>query len=197
LGLCVYKFNLVVPLVPLALLLHLRWKALGGFFTTAITAALISVWLVPPSAYLALLRELPVLFPTTKLGGLRGWLLAVHLESLYLPLALVGLVLVAVLIRKIDFQYAFCTALIAGLLLGYQSAWYDLTILVIPMGVLWHRQPNLLFLGLLQCVPLWFLWQPSIQVVTEAMLLVPVVSLPTGKLTAFSGSNRIPLEIRN
>lgn len=173
LGLCAYKFNLFV-LVPFVLIAHRRWKALMVMAASVTVEAGVSALLASPSSYVAILRG-QTNDPTVnaRLAGLRGLLVHVpHHEFWYPPLAILGLIAVLYLIRRLPLREGFCVALIGALLLGYKTAWYDCTLLIISFTTLLATTPRgfkPLLYALLLFAPIWIF---QADVVAESALLV-------------------------
>jgi hypothetical protein len=138
LALCAYKFNLIL-FFPLVLLVKARWSALISLVSGVSIAAFASAMLAPASSYLALLRTIPRITIGISFGGLHGVAIGLGNEWWYFPAAAAAGMFCVFLIYKLPMLEAFCVAIVAALLLGYHAAWYDCTLLVIPIAVAFQK----------------------------------------------------------
>lgn len=157
-GLGLFKFQLIIPLV-FVLALWGKTRLLRGFLVTAAVLALVSVAIVGWEGALryplyawsvvsnpgfggAPLRQLPSLqgllggWPLWNRAGWRGQL------SLWLCSA-VPLIILAALTK--DFQQpelrrlSFAYALVTALLVAYSTSTYDLSLLLVPLALVWDH----------------------------------------------------------
>jgi hypothetical protein len=142
LALCAIKFHIFI-LVPLAILLHRKWRMLQGWLTGAGILTAISFiaagwnW---PSAYLNAIGNPEMNAFPEQMTTLRSVLFDAHLDSPW-AMALSGL-LIALLFayaaaNVADFETAFALAIIGGLLICYHAYMQDcmLMLLVYPLLV--------------------------------------------------------------
>lgn len=192
LALGLFRFQLVVPIV-LVLALWGRRKAALGFLTVAsalvLSSAAIVGWgtLIQYPGYLwlwtsspGLGRTPPSLLPSLY-GLVTGWQQTDRVHGLLLALVLIGsvsLLVSTVRLRKLAnsrqfFSLCFACAILAAVLVGYNTSTYDLVLLALPIAVIaayaWQRSRarNLRYLVLpaipLLISPVWFVigikWQ--------------------------------------
>lgn len=199
LGLCAYKFNLLF-LVPFVLVAHRRWKALGAMAGAIGAEAAISALLASPGSYVAILRAVGGAHNLGNLfGGLRGLLILLDCEKWFAPLAVVGLVACIYLIFRLPLREGFCIALAGALLLGYKSAWYDRSLLIIPFAILiatCGRTLRIAVYALLLLAPLWMfaVGLPLNVVVETGLLLVFALGRYEKGDTLLTGA-RVPAEV--
>ncbi|MBI5281384.1 MAG: DUF2029 domain-containing protein [Candidatus Solibacter usitatus] len=177
LALTLYKFNLFL-LIPVYLLMKRRYRALAAYCAAGAALALASAALEPPRVYLALLPHIErytIGFSPHTMFGLRGLCAALGAGALY-PLAALALAAATLYAaRRLDFHLGFGAVVAAGILCAYHSAWYDATVLVLPLGLslggggrllrslaillliapLWNAAPALLTCGLLAFLALY------------------------------------------
>ena len=188
LGICAYKFNLIL-LVPVALIAHRRWKAVATLVAAVAIEAATSALMVSPRAYVGLLRHLSE--PGTegvKIAGLRGVLVAVHHPQWFAPLATVALVACICVIYRLPLREAFCVAITGALLFGYKTAWYDCTLLVLPLAILiatGGRALRVVVSALLVVAPLWLIASDiPLNVVVETGILLVFAARPNAVWSA-------------
>jgi hypothetical protein len=173
LGLCFYKFNLVL-LLPLVLLLHSRWKALFATLTVVMAILVSSSLLVPVDEYLRALRSASAISPKMVFGGLHGTLLLIHLPWLFAPIAVLGIGTSTYFMWRLPLREALCVGITGILLFGYYVTLYDCTLLAIPIAVIWNEvsgRGKLVLLGALHALFLWFLGLAFAQVALELTIL--------------------------
>jgi glycopeptide antibiotics resistance protein len=159
LGLCCYKFNLIL-LIPVALLVQKQWRGLLSFSATIVLAAAVSLAITPLGQYLSLLRSNWRLAANPQYEGLKLVLFASHGLQAYVPIALVLGILCACYMRCLSVEGSLALAIVAGLFLSPQSAWYDLTILLIPIAIMWRfssARMQFAIFGLMCATPVWLL----------------------------------------
>jgi len=132
-GLCVFKYQLAVPMFVLMLVSSRQWRFAAGFFTTSLSAALVSVAITGwggVGAYVQLTHDLqyfrPWLFTASSMPNLRG-LIAANLVGIIandpLFLLVVGLSAMLFLVAAIFcWKFRAANAAEANLLFAFQLA---------------------------------------------------------------------------
>lgn len=181
LAVCCYKFNLFL-LMPLYLAAAGRWKLLRYVAGGGAALAAASSWLASPRAYvdyLQRIREMSVGFDASTMPGLRA--LSGGSAVVYAAAALGVAVLVWRAGRRLGPIEGFAVALSGSLLAAPHVAYYDLTLLIIPMGVAFRsggRVAKAAAFILLVGVPLWLLPRYWVAGAAVALFLGLVQSLP-------------------
>lgn len=154
---CLCKFNLVL-LVPFLLLLHRRYRALVCFAIGGVFIAGVSAALTPAREYVTAVidaqRKTTGFFPV----GLRGFSVAIGQSWCYPILAAGIFVLCCWLMKRLLLIDAFCVAITGALLISPYITWYDSTLLVLPIAVVFARSGpavRVACLAVLVAVPLW------------------------------------------
>jgi len=157
LGLGLFRFHLVLPLV-LILLLQKRTKAIFGFLMVAITLGFISIAVVGWHGALAYpgqvwqmeraMEQHQTIFPL-RMANIRGLLASLlptasKLESTVL-IAVLSLALIFFAVRKwktttlAEFDLGFSLCVVVTVLVGYHTLAYDLSLLLLPITLtLYH-----------------------------------------------------------
>ena len=135
---CLYKYNLIL-LVPLLLVLKRRFRALASFAITGALLAGASVALASPRQYLDVLVNIRKLVPNFSPVGLRGVAALAGVSWSYPLLAIVVLLVCVWLMRQLPIRESFCIAIVGMLLISPHVAWYDSTLLLIPISLLLSR----------------------------------------------------------
>ncbi len=184
LGLALFRFTLVLPIVGL-LLLWKRWRFVGAFALSSASVLLFSFWLVGVGQmrlYSRHLLSLGALAPQEagyysltyalpRMMNIRGFFLNV-VQNAHIGLActlissFILLIWVAWAGHTFERTQQFVLAIAFSVLVSYHMFIYDLTILLIPMAAaleminhkLWRPQAAVL-LPLLG-VPITYLWKP-------------------------------------
>jgi Glycosyltransferase family 87 len=142
LGLAVFRFQIVAPIV-LCLLLWRRWRVVIGCATTAMCAVVLSVAVAGFWPYvrtvlgLSLRPELDYLQPAARMPNLRGlihslgggdWIVLVA------SFTVLGLTVLAG--RRCQLQQQLCLAISVAALVSYHGFIHDLSVLFIPLAYL-------------------------------------------------------------
>ena len=154
LGLGLFKFNLIIPIV-LVLLFGRKPRFAAGFFLTALILFLISISLLgwkevfQYPTYLWDISHMSGMgvIPPQNMSNLRGLLTLglgrfcsqTSMDVIYALLAMCGIVFIAMFSNRTgarNFASTFSLALIAALFLSTYSASYDWTLLLLPVLVL-------------------------------------------------------------
>ncbi len=174
LAVCTYKFNLLL-LIPVVLVCKARWRTMLSFILGAFSIALASAALTPLSQYVSMLRLIPAQVKGLMLGSIRGVTAAIGHHDWYYPIAFLGLMGCIYLIWKLPMKEGFCVAIVGALLFGYHVAWYDCTLLVIPIALAW-RHCGVVFrtvlLALFAFPPAWVRGTQLFEVLAESVLLL-------------------------
>jgi hypothetical protein len=154
---CLYKFNLIF-LIALLLPLQRRYRACVAFGLGALLVAGSSIYLTPVREYATAIteasRRTPGFFPV----GLKGFSAAIGLPGSYPVLALAALGLCLWLMWRLPFRDAFCAAITGALLISPYVAWYDSTLLALPLAAIFARSGlavRVACMVALVAVPLW------------------------------------------
>ena len=169
LGLAVFRFHIVLPVI-MCFLLWRRWNLVAGFLATALPVAVVSVVLAGFWPYVQTLRALSVQ-PAwalhqniSRMPNLRGliqsagggdWL--VVLVSL---LVLAGVVLAG---RERNLQQQLALGITAATLVSYHALVHDLSVLFIPCALLFARKTEsaLLVAGVVFFAPVLLIFAPN------------------------------------
>jgi hypothetical protein len=154
---CLYKFNLVI-LVPLLLLLQRRNRALVSFAAGAALLALVSFSISPIGTYLRTLDEVPRQTPSFHPVGLRGFSYSIGEPSCYSVLVVITLGICCWLMWRLPFREAFAAAITGGLMIVPYVCWYDSTLLIIPLSIIFARASlpvRVACVAMLIAVPAW------------------------------------------
>jgi glycosyl transferase family 87 len=173
-GLCTYKFHLLL-LIPFVLLFKARWRTLLTFAVVGITLFTLSFTIAPLSEYLQTIRMAPSYGIGFTPGGLHGVLVILNHETWYYPLAFAGLAACAYLIWRLPFVDAYSVAITGALVFAYYANWYDYSLLVIPVCVLWHRATKVaraILLALLLYPPAWSRGEQFFQATAGFVILI-------------------------
>jgi hypothetical protein len=135
---CLCKFNLFL-LIPAALLIHRRFKALTSLTIGAVAVAVSSIALVPAGAYLTIILDAPKIAGRFYPAGLRGFSDAIGQPWCYPWLAGAVLLVCCSLISRLPIVEAMCVAVTGSLLVVPYVTWYDSTLLALPVAVVWER----------------------------------------------------------
>lgn len=152
-----YKFNLIL-LLPLLLIIKRRFRALISFGIAAVLLMASSAALASPREYLNLLIDSPKLTPGLWEVGLIGFSRAIGLSWFYPVLAIIVFVLCCWLMTRLPLPESFCVAIVGMLLISPHIAWYDSTLLALPIAVVFARSNTAIRIccfALLIAYPLW------------------------------------------
>lgn len=137
-SLTLYKFGLFL-LLPVALVLQKRYRALAAYMIGAAVLAAGSAWLEDPALYVNTLRNLQdrmYQFDPASVFGLRGLFSGIGLKGGYGIACAVALIpLVLWRMRNCDIEEAFGLSLMAGILSAWYSHYYDAALLILPFGL--------------------------------------------------------------
>lgn len=172
-----FKFHLVVPLA-VVFLFGKRWRLLGGFAVGAILLALVSAaisgweWFRAYPRFLAELAKLPMAgIHPEQMANLRGLGTLLFPPAAWGPLTLIcSLAVLGWAIwscNRAGTEVGFATAMLSATLVSYHLSPHDLSVLLLPMGVVVSRPRT-------AAVPRWLRW---IQVATIAILFLPPLHL--------------------
>lgn len=157
LAVCLCKYNLAI-LVPVVLIAHRRHKALFSFSVAAIAITALSFTLTSLSSYLFAIAhaqsDTAGFFPV----GLRGFSAAIGQPWCYPFLAALFGVATCWLIVKLPLAEGMCVAITGALMTSPYVTWYDSTLLVIPLAILFsYANPVVRWssLAVLVAMPLW------------------------------------------
>ena len=150
LGLCVFKFHLVL-LIPVALLMRRAWRELSGFVATAAALALATLLLggfAGARQYVALLtaNDIERLSPTPeKMVNVHAFLANAGIESPAASLLLGACVAAAGLwiARRGEWPLAFAAMLTASTVMAPHVYGYDLALLAVPLWIAYYRSDSL------------------------------------------------------
>jgi hypothetical protein len=157
LGCCLYKYNLML-LVPLLLIFKHRFRALTSFTVVGGLLAAFSVVLASPNQYFSLLMNIRKLVPESSPVSLFGTAHVGSLPWLYPLSAAVVLIATFWLMVRLPLTEALCIALIGTLLVSPYVAWYDSTLLMLPIAAVLARAGlavRLICLASMIIQPLW------------------------------------------
>jgi hypothetical protein len=170
-----YKFNLIL-LLPLVFVAHSRYRALVSFCICGSLLAGVSALLSPTSTYVRLLKHLPEYdhVPAGLTSAVRIILSAAGLGGLYIPLAVLAAIATFVAIKHLPIQEGYCLAIIACYLFAYKVAWYDATILVIPLVAAFRRDSGAM------AIPALFLLLPVLWILFESGTVIMLLVLYAG-----------------
>lgn len=154
---CLYKYNLIF-LVPVMLLIQRRYRALTGLLIGSLVLTASTLALVPVSAYIQILQTAPALARGFYPVGLRGFMNCIQMPELYPVLAAVVVLLCCWLFTRLDATDAMAAAITGTLMVSPYVNWYDSTLLVIPILVIFSRSEAAIRAAcvvLVLAVPLW------------------------------------------
>jgi hypothetical protein len=151
LSLALIKFQIALP-VALLFLLWRQWRFIAGFLTGTFALTLISILITGPTAFAAYLRSIFFMsrasssaiveprygmFPQ-QMPNLYGFFHAIsHGAAWGLPLTILCSLLV--ILRAATRKPSLPLALLAGLLVSYHLYLYDLTLLLLPISLVFNR----------------------------------------------------------
>src|SRR5262249_1764483 len=185
LGLGVFRFQIVVPII-LCFLLWRRWKVVLGFLITSISAAAVSVAVAGFWPYvhtilgLSLEPELAYLQPTYRMPNIRGFIHSLGGNDWLVLTASVTLLTIAVLAAtRWDLQQQFSLAITTAALVSYHGFVHDLSLLFIPVALLLSRkqQSALLIAGICFFTPSLVAFVPNRSYIGVISVLVLFVFL--------------------
>lgn len=151
------KFNLIF-LIPLLLLLRRRYVAFAWFGIGVALAAGVSITLTPVREYVTAVIDAETKTAGFYPVGLRGFSVAVGQPWCYPVLAVGVFVLCCWLMARLELTDGFCVAIVGGLLISPYVCWYDSTLLVLPITVVFARAGTvvrIVSMVVLAAVPLW------------------------------------------
>lgn len=154
---CLCKFNLVV-LVPILLLLQRRYRAFVSFAVGAVLIAAASMAITPFRAYITAVSDAQSKTAGFYPVGLRGFSVAIGQPWCYPLLAAGVLVVCCWLMRRLPFTEGYCVAILGALLISPYVCWYDSTLLVLPIAVVFAQSGTamrVVCLAVLIAMPLW------------------------------------------
>lgn len=140
LGLCLFRFQNIVPMVTL-LLIWREWRVLKAFAMAGTILALISAAIYDPFGYIAVMRDHAVTqrTPVARMTNLRGLLLdfsPAWTPALTLVTGCLILALVAYYGRQRNLEWRISASVLAASLVSYHFFIHDFSIVVIPLAVL-------------------------------------------------------------
>jgi hypothetical protein len=156
-ALALYKYNVVV-LIPLFLVLQKRYRALAAFAAGAATIIALSFAITPLSTYMETLAEVRSETPDFWPIGLRGFAYSIGHARLYPWLAFAVAVLCCWLMRRLPTTEALAVAVTGSLMIVPYVCWYDCTLLLFPLAVIYSRSGGFIRIGcllVLAAVPAW------------------------------------------
>jgi len=151
LGLALFRFHIIVPIV-VCLLFWRRWKVVTGFLSTALVEAALSVAIAgfwpyvhrvlglsfqPDRAYSPAISRMPTLRGLIHSVGGADWLVLV-----------VSVTVLAMTVRagsKCGLTQQFSLAVTAAVLVSYHGFVYDLSVLLIPLTLLMSKKDESAF----------------------------------------------------
>jgi hypothetical protein len=151
------KFN-VILLVPVMLLLQRRYRALMSFAIGAALVAAASISLTPLAEYFAAVTDAQRKTAGFVPVGLNGLSVTLGQPWCYPVLSAFVLVLCCWLCRRLPVAEAFCVAITGTLLISPYVAWYDSTLLALPLALVFARSgmpTRVACVALLVAYPLW------------------------------------------
>jgi hypothetical protein len=154
---CLCKFNLVV-LVPILLLVHRRYRVFVYFAIGGALVAISSIALTPFREYVMAVDDAQKKTAGFYPVGLRGFGVAIGQPWCYPILAAGVLILCCWLMKRLSLTDGFCVAITGALLISPYVCWYDTTVLVLPIAVVFARSGSAIrvaCLAVLVAVPLW------------------------------------------
>jgi hypothetical protein len=169
LGLAVFRFQIMIPII-VCFLLWRRWKIVLGFSVTALAAALLSLAVAGFRPYvnvifsLSLKPELAYLGPVYRMPNLRGLIHSLGGSESMILLASLAILAVTVMAgRGRELQQQLACAVAAAALIGYHAFVYDLSILLIPLALLIGNRQNssLVITGICFLTPTLFMFAPD------------------------------------
>jgi hypothetical protein len=144
LGLAVFRFQIVVPII-LCMLFWRRWKIVLGFSITALSAATVSLLIAGFWPYvntvlrLSLQPEFVFLGPVSRMPNLRGLIHSLGGgDWIVLAASLTVLGITVLAGARCDLQWQLALAVTAAALVAYHGFVYDLSLLLIPLARLIH-----------------------------------------------------------
>jgi len=158
LAICLCKFNLVL-LIPLMLVSKKRYQALAVFLFGAVLVVLGSLGVSDWHAYLNAVADAPRIAGGFFPVGLRGFSNAVGLPWIYAPLAISALIICCWLCYSLPLRESLSAALVGALLISPYVTWYDSTLLILPLLLVYSRSTTstmrVACLSVILAVPLW------------------------------------------
>jgi alpha-1,2-mannosyltransferase len=154
---CLCKFHLVV-FIPVLLVAQKRYMAMLSFTLGAICTGAVSFALTPFGDYVSAIENAQSYTAGFYPVGLRGFSMAIGQPWSYGVLAVVVGALCCWLIFVLPLLDSMCVAITGALLLSPYIAWYDSTLLIIPLAVLAARgRPAVKWtsIALLTAIPAW------------------------------------------
>ena len=161
LGLCLYKFNLLL-LLPVFLLVKKRYRAACSFAVAGIFLAALSMWLASPAAYLTTISDTVdrVSSQPGEMVSARGWFELLHVPWAYYPAAAAIVAITIFMTWRLPLREAFAAMLAGSLLCGYHVNWYDHTLLAIPFALALSRSSEarrIVAVCAMAAIPIWVL----------------------------------------
>lgn len=210
-GLCLFKFQLAVP-IALLFLIWKKWKFAVGFVVTALFSLLASLATIGLDGMKQYVRTLVAISlhlnsqsQRTKFGvypaamanvrGLVHGLLQNHLPATSLFIIVAGLSLAVVALAARSSHQAMSVAITAAILVSYHSMNHDLTIMLIPIAAaLNSADRGLLLSGLLVfAAPLVFIFAlPYLYLTCIPLLALLITSLQTHSNGALGRAQSCP-----
>lgn len=157
LALCLYKFNLIL-LIPVLLLLKRRYTALLSFAIGAAALGVCSAALASPREYVHVLINSAELIPGYYPVGLKGFSAAIGQPWSYWGLAALALAVCCWLMKHLPFTDAFCIAIVGTLLISPHITWYDSTLLVLPLAVVFGRSGSAVRIACIALIVIQWPW---------------------------------------
>jgi Glycosyltransferase family 87 len=187
LGLAVFRFHIVLPII-VCFLFWKRWKVVIGFLVTASSAAALSVavagfWpyvsrmlvmgMQPDAAYYPPVSSMPNLRGLIESLGAGRWTILIA------SLAILGVTVLAG--SRCQLQQQLSLGVTAATLVGYHGLVHDLSILFIPFALLIgsKRQGSLIIAGICFLVPSLLMFTPTHFYLTTFALLALLFFLAT------------------
>jgi hypothetical protein len=194
-ALALFKWHLL-PLLPLAMIIQKRWRMLAGYSAVGATAAVVSMVLASPRAYLELLtrQDLARLNPAPEMmPNVYGALLNFGASSLQLQigaaLALAVLALRPRPVEGIPFNW-FWAAAAGSLLVTPHCYVYDISLLLVPLLMLGFRTAvrshRILAIAALLPFPYLVLLLPKPWSVMPALIVLMILLALAGRLPEVS-----------
>lgn len=168
-----FKFHLVLPIAAVALFAK-RWRLLAGFAAVGILLALVSAaisgwgWFVAYAQFLVEMSGLPLAgIHPKEMANLRGLIALLLPASAWTPLtAASSLLILGCAIwnsNRAGTDLSFANAVMAATLVSYHLSPHDLSLLLLPMALLWRQSST-------ASLPEWLRW---VQQITLISLFLP------------------------
>ena len=194
LGLAVFRFQIIVPIV-LCLSLWRRWRVMAGFSISAFGAAALSIALAGFRPYLhtvmrlSLYPDVDYLQPVFRMPNLRGLIQSLgggDWTIIVASFTLLGITVVAG--NRCDLQQQLSLAVTVAALVGYHEFVHDLSILFIPLAWLIGKkqQLSLLISAICFSTPSLLVFAPDYFYLTSLAVLALFVFLAT---TSYGGAD--------